>query len=182
MPGLILPYRGIVPTIDPSAFIAETATVIGDVEIGEGASVWYGCTVRGDVNDIRIGAGTNLQDGTVVHVTRKRYPTRIGAEVTVGHKVLLHGCILEDGCFIGMGATIMDGAVIESGAMVAAGALVTPGKRVKSGELWAGSPAKPRRLLTEEERAHLGHSAENYRLLAAEYLNPGGPDPVAAGH
>jgi len=172
----ILPYRGeynvggILPTISPKAFIAPGAAVIGDVEIGEDSGVWFGCVIRGDVNIIRIGNRTNIQDGTTIHVTRKTGPTIIGSGVTVGHAVLLHACTLEDNCFIGMRATVMDGAVVESGAMVAAGALVTPGKRVPSGQLWAGSPAKYFRSLTAEDQAFFPVSAENYVKHAREYL------------
>ena len=132
MTGLILPYRGISPTIAEDAFIAETAVVIGDVVIGPGASIWYGCVLRGDVNKIRIGCNTNLQDGTIVHCNDPREgdyreigggePTHIGNDVVVGHMALIHACTVEDGAFIGMRAVILDRAVVESGAMVAAGA------------------------------------------------------------
>lgn len=175
MQPIILPYRGefspelVRPVIDPAAYIAPGAAVIGDVHIGEDANIWFGCVVRGDVNHIRIGARTNIQDGTVVHVTRHTGPTLIGANVTVGHSALLHACTLEDACFIGMHATVMDGVVVESGAMVAAGALVTPGKRVPKGQLWAGSPAKYFRDLTEQEAAFIAVSAQNYVDLAREY-------------
>jgi gamma-carbonic anhydrase len=172
----ILPYRGdynpqgIVPTISDKAFVAPGAAVIGDVQIGADTGIWFGCVVRGDVHKIRIGERTNVQDGTVIHVTRDTAPTLIGSNVTIGHSALLHGCILEDECFIGMRATVMDGAVVESGAMVAAGALVTPGKRVLAGQLWAGSPAKYFRDLTIEEKAFFAISAENYVKHAREYL------------
>lgn len=174
MSGLIKRHGGIMPTIAADAFIAETATVIGQVEIGAGSSVWYGCVLRGDSNVIRIGARTNIQDGTVIHVNHEREgavgtKTTIGDDITVGHMALLHACTLEDGCFIGMRACVMDGVVVESGAMVAAGALVTPGKRVKRGELWAGSPAKFMRALTEKEIAYFAYSAEHYAELAASY-------------
>lgn len=172
----ILPYRGdynpngISPTISDKAFIAPGAVVIGDVQIGAGTGVWFGCVVRGDVNLIRIGERTNIQDGTVVHVTRHTGPTYIGSGVTIGHSVLLHACTLEDNCFVGMRATVMDGAVVESGAWVAAGALVTPGKRIPAGQVWAGSPAKYFRDLTNEEKAFIPVSAENYAVHAREYL------------
>ncbi len=169
MSGLILPYKGVLPTIDSSAFIAHTATVIGDVHIGPETGIWYGCVVRGDVNEIRIGARTNIQDGTIIHVAAKGQGTYIGDGITVGHMALLHACTLEDNCFIGMKACVMDGAYVESGAMVAAGALVTPGKRVKSGQLWAGSPARPIRDLTEQDLAYFPVSATQYAALAAEY-------------
>jgi carbonic anhydrase/acetyltransferase-like protein (isoleucine patch superfamily) len=175
MPALILPHNGITPKIAADAFIAETAVIIGDVEIGPGASIWYGCVLRGDSNSIRIGARTNIQDGTVIHVNHEREGaagtrTVIGAGITVGHMALLHACTLEDGCFVGMKACVMDGAVIETDGMVAAGALVTPGKRVKRGELWAGSPAKLMRPLSEKELAYFKVSAEHYCELAAGYL------------
>jgi carbonic anhydrase/acetyltransferase-like protein (isoleucine patch superfamily) len=172
----ILPYRGeyntagITPTISPKAFIAPGAAVIGDVEIGEDTGIWFGTVIRGDVNKIRIGSRTNIQDGSIVHVTRETAPTLIGNGVTIGHCVLLHGCILEDNCFIGMRATLMDGVVVESGAMVAAGALVTPGKRIPSGQLWAGSPAKYFRDLTPKDLDFFPRSAENYVKHAREYL------------
>jgi len=173
---LILPYRGdyhpngISPTISLKAFIAPGAVVIGDVVIGEDTGVWFGCVIRGDVNSIRIGSRTNIQDSTTIHVTRHTGPTTIGNGVTIGHSVLLHACELKDNCFIGMRATLMDGVVVESGAMVAAGALVTPGKHIPSGQLWAGSPAKYFRDLTEEDLAFFPVSAENYVRHAHEYL------------
>lgn len=172
----ILPYRGeynpqgITPTISPNAFIAPGVAVIGDVHIGADTGVWFGCVIRGDVNLIRIGSRTNIQDGTVIHVTRHTGPTHIGSNVTIGHSALLHACTLEDSCFVGMRATIMDGAVVESGGWVAAGALVTPGKRVPAGQVWAGSPAKYFRDLTPEEKAFIPVSAQNYVLHAQEYL------------
>lgn len=169
MPALIRPYRSVLPAIDPTAFVAETAVITGDVVVGPGSGVWYGCVLRGDVNEIRIGARTNIQDGTIIHVARNGQGTYVGDDVTVGHMALLHACTLESGCFVGMRACVMDGAVIESHAMVAAGALVTPGKRVKSGWLWAGSPARPVRELREAELAFLPVSAMQYSALAKEY-------------
>lgn len=172
----ILPYRGdfnpkgIKPTISPKAFIAPGAAVIGDVHIGADTGVWFGCVIRGDVNIVRIGERTNIQDGTVIHVTRHTGPTHIGSNVTIGHCVLIHACTLEDACFIGMRATIMDGAVVESGAMVAAGALVTPGKRIPKGQIWAGNPARYFRDLSPEDKAFIPVSAENYVQHAREYL------------
>lgn len=169
MSPLILPYRGVLPTLHDEAFIAPNAVVIGDVVIGRGSSIWFGCTLRGDVHEIRVGEDTNIQDHTVVHVTRGKSGTSIGSRITIGHGAILHACTLEDDCFIGMGATVMDGAVVESGAMVAAGALVTPGKRVKAGELWGGSPAKPLRALSKEELDYFPISAANYAELGREY-------------
>ncbi|CAA7626959.1 gamma carbonic anhydrase family protein [Magnetospirillum sp. UT-4] len=169
MSPLILPWKGVLPTIADDAFVAPNATVIGDVVIGAGSSVWFGCVVRGDVHEIRIGERTNIQDGTVVHVTGGKFGTYIGSDITIGHGAILHACTLEDGCFIGMGATVMDGVVVESGAMVAAGAVVTPGKRVRTGEVWGGNPAKLMRPLKPEETAFFPHSAANYQMLAAGY-------------
>ncbi|HEU4827045.1 MAG TPA: gamma carbonic anhydrase family protein [Dongiaceae bacterium] len=174
MPGLIRSHHGVTPTIAPSAFVAETAVVIGDVVIGEEASIWYGCVLRGDGNSIRVGARTNIQDGTVVHINHEwegaaGTKTTIGADITIGHMALIHACTLEDGCFVGMKACVMDGAIVESGAMVAAGALVTPGKRVKRGELWAGSPARLMRTLTEKELKYFSYTAQHYCELAASY-------------
>ena len=176
MSPLILSYKGeyspqgVSPTISPKAFIAPGAAVVGDVHIGEDTGVWFGCVIRGDVNIVRIGARTNIQDGTVIHVTRKTGPTHIGSGVTIGHACLLHACTLEDNCFIGMRATLMDGVVVESGGWVAAGALVTPGKRIPKGQIWAGNPAKLMRYLTEEEQEFIGISADNYVAHAREYL------------
>jgi carbonic anhydrase/acetyltransferase-like protein (isoleucine patch superfamily) len=174
MPALIKPFEGATPKIAPDAFIAETAVVIGAVEVGAESSIWYGCVLRGDSNSIKIGARTNIQDGTIIHVNHEREgaagtKTTIGSDVTVGHMALLHACTLEDGSFVGMKACVMDGVVVESGAMVAAGALVTPGKRVKRGELWAGSPAKLMRPLSEKEIAYFAYSARHYAELAASY-------------
>jgi len=170
MSGIIMDYGGTSPDIAADAFIAPNAAVIGDVVIGAQSSIWFACTVRGDGNFIRIGARTNIQDGTVIHVDSASLPTIIGDDVTVGHMALIHACTLEDGSFVGMAATVMDGAVVESGAMVAAGALVTPGKRVAAGELWAGSPAKKWRDLTDHERATLTDAAAHYVELAKGYF------------
>jgi carbonic anhydrase/acetyltransferase-like protein (isoleucine patch superfamily) len=167
---MIRPYKNIAPTIGKDVFIAEGAVVIGDVHIGEESNIWFGCVVRGDVNYIRIGSRTNIQDGSVIHVTRKTGPTFIGSGVTIGHSVLLHACRLEDDCFIGMHATVMDDAVVESGAWVAAGALVTPGKRVLKGQIWAGNPARYLRDVKPEEAAFIAVSSQNYVELAKDYL------------
>ena len=169
MPTLY-PYQDIMPRIGQKVWLAPGAQIVGDVEIGDEAGIWYNCVIRGDVNDIKIGARTNIQDGTVIHVSSTLQGTYIGADVTVGHMALLHACTIEDGAFIGMKACVMDGAYVESGAMVAAGALVTPGKRVPTGQLWAGSPAKYMRDLTEAERAHILYSAKHYVELASRYL------------
>ncbi len=170
MKPIILPYRGIMPTIAPNAFIAPGAVIIGDVHIGAKSNVWFGCVIRGDVNYIRIGERTNIQDGSVVHVTRKTGPTIIGSGVTIGHSVLLHACTLEDDSFIGMHSTVMDMAVVESGGWLAAGALLPPGKRVPKGHIWAGNPAKYMRDLKDGEISFIPVSAQNYVELGEEYL------------
>lgn len=142
------------PFIHPSAFIAPGAVVCGDVEIEEDASIWYGCVLRGDTNKIRVGKGSNVQDGTIVHVDDPRWgglPVMIGQNVLVGHKCMLHGCTIEDGGFVGMGATVLDGAVVKSGGFLAAGAFLTPGKVLPAGEMWAGAPARKFRDLKEGE-------------------------------
>ncbi len=166
---IILPYHGIMPSIHESAWIAPGAVVIGDVVIGAHTNVWFGCVIRGDVNSIRIGARTNIQDGTVIHVTRKTGPTVIGSNITIGHRALMHACTVEDDSFIGMGATLLDGSVVESGAYLAAGALLTPNKRVPAGQMWAGNPAKYFRDVNADEQAFIGISAENYVQLSKEY-------------
>lgn len=162
-------YRDQLPRVAPDAFVAPGAALIGDVEIGPLASVWFGCVVRGDVHQIRIGARTNVQDGTIIHATRDRFATLIGEEVTIGHRALVHGCTLEDRAFIGMGATVMDGATVESTAMLAAGALLTPGKRIPAGQLWTGTPARYARDLSADEIAV--HAEQNllYVELGREY-------------
>lgn len=162
-------FRNCRPLVHESVFVADTARIIGDVEIGAETGVWYGCVIRGDVNHIRIGARTNIQDGTTIHVTGGGHPTIIGDDITIGHMALLHACTLEDGSFVGMKACVMDGAVVESGAMVAAGALVTNGKRVPTGQLWGGSPARYMRDLTQKERDYIPVSARKYADLAAIY-------------
>lgn len=170
MKPLIKPYKSVLPQISKDAFIAENAVVIGDVEIGAESSIWYNCTLRGDVNDIKIGARTNIQDGTVIHVSSTTQGTYVGDDVTVGHMALLHACTVGDRAFIGMKACVMDDAVVEKDAMVAAGALVTSGKTVPSGQLWAGAPAKYMRDLTNKELEFLKFSAERYVKLSRTYL------------
>lgn len=166
---LIRPFKETLPTIDSEAFIAENAVIIGAVEIGADSSVWYGCTLRGDVNNIRIGQRTNIQDHTLIHVSSTGQGTYIGDDVTVGHSAVLHACTIGNMAFIGMQACIMDDAVVEDRAMVAAGALVTPGKRVLSGQLWGGSPARYMRDLTVEELNFLEFSAARYVKLSKAY-------------
>ena len=169
MSGIILSYKGIRPTIHESVFVAPTAVITGDTEIGEDTGIWFGCILRGDVNIIRIGKRTNIQDGTIIHVASRGQGTFIGDDVTVGHMAVLHACTVESNSFIGMKACVMDGAYVESGAMVGAGALVTPGKRVKAGQLWTGSPAKYQRDLTPAEIAFFPESASHYAQLARNY-------------
>ena len=166
---MIRAYRGIVPTIDPSVYIDPGAQVIGDVVIGPRSSVWCNTVIRGDVNTIRIGARTNIQDLSVLHVTRRTASLVIGDEVTVGHGVILHGCRVADRCLIGIGAIVLDGVEIESDCLIAAGSLVAPGTRIPSGHLAKGSPAKVARPLRPDELAHLKQSAANYVEHAAAY-------------
>ncbi len=168
--GLLFAYHGTSPRLGAGVFIAPGAKVIGDVAIGEGSSIWFNCVVRGDVNRIRIGTGSNIQDGSVVHVTHDRWETVIGDHVLIGHMAMIHGCTIEDHAFVGLGAVVMDGCVIESDGMLAAGALLPPGKRVRSGELWVGRPARLARRLSAEEIAAQREGAPYYARLAAEYL------------
>lgn len=167
--GLILPYGDKTPVIAENAFVAPNATIIGDTEIGSEASIWFNVVLRGDVNFIRVGARTNIQDGTVVHVSSTDHPTLIGRDVLIGHLAMIHACTLEDQCFVGMSATVMDGAVVEEGAMVAAGALVPPGKRVGAGQLWAGTPAKYVRDLTPAESESFPEQIQRYVDLGQKY-------------
>lgn len=162
-------YEGRTPRIAASAFLAEGSVVVGDVEIGEGSSIWFGTVVRGDVNSIRIGARTNVQDLSVVHVTSRTHPTVIGDDVTVGHRAVLHGCTVKDRCLVGIGAIVLDGAVVGPDAMVGAGALVPPGMVVPPGTLVLGAPAKVRRELAPEELASLRASAASYAGYAARH-------------
>ena len=173
------PYRGIFPQIADDAFVAETAVVIGKVKIGARASVWPSCVLRGDVNHIVIGADTNIQDGTVIHVESdafakqrggdKGFPTLIGNGVTVGHMALLHACEVADGALVGMGSIVMDGAFVAEESLLAAGALLPPSKKMTPRTLWSGRPAREVRALREDEIAWLKSSAERYVALAEEY-------------
>jgi carbonic anhydrase/acetyltransferase-like protein (isoleucine patch superfamily) len=162
----LFPFAGRMPDLAPSAWVAPTAAVIGDVTLGEGASIWYNSVLRGDVMPIRVGARSNIQDGTVVHVTRKLAATTIGEDVLVGHLCMIHGCELQDHAFVGLGAIVMDGCVVEGDGMVAAGALLTPGKVVRARELWAGRPARFVRALSDEEVARNRAGAAGYVELA----------------
>ncbi|KAL8130623.1 hypothetical protein V2J09_019778 [Rumex salicifolius] len=159
------------PVVDKDAFVAPGASVIGDVQLGAKSSIWYGCVLRGDVNSISVGEGTNIQDNSLVHVAKsnlsgKVFSTIIGDNVTVGHSAVIHGCTIEDEAFVGMGAILLDGVVVEKHAMVAAGALVRQDTRIPAGEVWGGNPAKFMRKLSDEEIAFISQSASNYTNLA----------------
>jgi gamma-carbonic anhydrase len=167
---IIKPFLDKMPKIHESAFIAENAVIIGDVEIGENASIWYNCVLRGDVNFIRIGAKTNIQDGTIIHVSRgENFPTIIEEEVTVGHSATIHGCCIENGSLIGIGSTILDGARIGKNSLIAAGSLVTPNTNIKEGSFVLGSPARVKRTLSNEEIEDLQHFWRNYVKLSQIY-------------
>ena len=171
----MLSFGGRTPLVDPTAFVAPGARLIGDIEIGPEASIWYNCVLRGDVNRIRIGARTNIQDGTVLHVDSPRpdrpegHPTIIGEEVLIGHMAMVHGCILRDRAFVGLGSIVMDGCEIESDAMLAAGAMLTPGKRIPSGQLWTGRPAKYVRDLSEADLQGMRAGVAHYVELARRH-------------
>lgn len=166
---MIKDFAGKSPKIDESAFVAENAVIVGDVEIGADSSVWYAAVLRGDVNFIRIGERTNIQDGTIIHVSSKTHPTILENEITVGHRVTLHGCHVETGCLIGIGAIILDGAQIGKNSLVAAGSLVTPGTRIPENSLVMGSPAKVKRELSGEEIKDLAKFWQNYVELKKSY-------------
>ncbi|MEH0110395.1 gamma carbonic anhydrase family protein [Tersicoccus sp. MR15.9] len=168
----ILPHGDHSPQIDPSAFVAPTATLIGDVSIGDGAGVFYGAVVRADTARISLGAGSNLQDNVVVHADPD-FPATIGSGVSVGHNAVVHGCTVEDDCLIGMNATVLNGAVIGTGSLVAAGAVVLEGTVVPPGSLVAGVPAKVRRELNEAERDAVRENASRYRELSQRHANGG---------
>ncbi len=170
---MIRSYGESKPKIGKNVFIAENATVIGDVEIGDDSSIWFGAILRGDVNYIRVGKCTSIQDGTVVHVTNRTHPTVIGNYVTVGHGVKLHGCTVKDNCLIGIGAIILDGAVIGENSIVAAGTLVPPGKEFPPNSLIMGFPAKVKRKLSEEEIRGLKEHALRYVEYKNTYLKLG---------
>jgi len=159
----LFPYKDLFPQIDHSVFLASGVKIIGDVSIGKDSSVWYNVVIRGDVNYVKIGKNTNVQDSSMLHVTNNKYPLEIGNKVTIGHSVKLHGCIIKDLTLIGIGAVILDGAVIEEKSMVAAGSVVKPKFIVPSGKLVAGVPARVIRDLTLEEIADFEASAERYK-------------------
>lgn len=166
---MLKPFRGTHPQIHPSAFVEDSAQIIGDVRIGEESSVWFNAVLRGDVFHIRIGNRTNIQDGTVVHVASGTHATILEDEVTVGHNATLHGCYIERGCLIGMGSIVMDDAHIGADSIVAAGALVSPGTHVPPRSLVTGTPARVKRALTNEEVAGLANYWKNYVRYTKEY-------------
>jgi len=171
---MLRPHRGRLPAVDPSAYVDETAQVIGEVTIGPECSLWMNVVVRGDVHWIRIGARTNIQDGTIVHVMRGTHPTLLGDEVTVGHGALVHGCTIHDRCLIGMGAIILNGADIGSDSIVAAGALVVEDTVIPPRSLVMGSPARVRRPLTDDEVASIRDYAARYVGYRLDYMEPAG--------
>ena len=173
---MIAPFNNIHPKIAPTAFIAEDATIIGDVEIGEDASVWFASVIRGDVNFIRIGDRTNIQDGTIVHVSSNTHSTILEDKITVGHRVTLHGCYVESGCLIGIGAILLDGVRIGRNSLVAAGSLLTPGTQIPPNSVVMGSPAKVKRPVTEQELEYLDRSWRNYVELKDRYFNRRGAE------
>ncbi len=173
----IRPYLGTLPQLGERAYVDRTASVIGDVVLGDDVSIWPGTVVRGDVNVIRIGARTNVQDGSVVHVSHDGphaklggFATVIGDDVTIGHGAIVHACVIEDACLIGMGSTVLDGAVVKKHGFVGAGALIAPGKVVGEGELWLGNPARCVRKLSDKDIEQLYYSAQHYLRLKDRYL------------
>jgi carbonic anhydrase/acetyltransferase-like protein (isoleucine patch superfamily) len=170
MEPVILAYRGRSPVIDPSAFVAPGAVIVGDVSIGAESSVWFCCVVRGDVNRIRIGRRTNIQDGSIVHVTRGKAPVAMGDDVTIAHSATVHGCTIDDRVLVGMGATILDHARVGPDAIVGAGCLVPPGFEVPAGTLVTGVPARVKRELDDGERRHILWYANNYVNYRLNYM------------
>lgn len=166
---MIKEFRGIKPKIHETVFVAENASIIGDVEIGENSSVWFNSVVRGDVNHIKIGARSNIQDGSIIHVSSKTHPTIIEDEVTLGHRATLHGCRVETGCLIGIGAIVLDGVRVGKNSLVAAGSLLTPNTQIPPGSLVLGSPARVKRRLTTDEIYNLARFWQNYTKLSQVY-------------
>ena len=167
MPALILPVHGISPQIGPDCFIADNATIVGDVVLGRGCTVWFTAVIRGDVHSIRIGDETNIQDGAVLHCTYQQAPLTIGSRVSIGHRALVHGCTVEDDVLIGMGAIVMDHAVVGAGCIIAAGAVVLENFICEPGFLYAGVPARKIKPVTEAQKAGLQRTASNYQLYAS---------------
>lgn len=170
---MIAAFGGRAPRIDPSAFVVDSATVVGDVEIGPESSVWFGAVVRGDIEAIRIGAGTNVQDHATLHVVGGRFGTTVGDGVTIGHNAVVHGCVIEDGVLVGMGAIVLDGAVVGEESLIGAGAIVTPGTHVPPRSLVLGSPGTAVRMLTDDEVERIRRSAANYVQYAQRYRAEG---------
>jgi carbonic anhydrase/acetyltransferase-like protein (isoleucine patch superfamily) len=163
------PFQGVWPRLGERVFLAPSAHLTGDVEAGDDVSFWFHTVARGDVHHIRIGARTNVQDGSVLHVTHETHPLLIGEGVVIGHAAVLHGCTVEDGALIGIGARVLDGAVVERGAQIGAGAVVTPGTRIAAHQLALGTPARVVRALSDGERAQIAGIAERYVRLAELY-------------
>ena len=172
----IRPFKGILPRLGERVYVDPAATVIGDVELGDDASIWPGAVARGDVHHIRIGARSNLQDGAIIHVTHDGpytpggFPTIIGDDVTIGHGAVIHACTIEDYCLIGMHATVLDGAVVKKHGFVGAGTVIPPGKVVGEGELWVGNPARKVRVLSDAQIEQLHYSADHYVRMKDDYL------------
>ncbi|SHI62932.1 Carbonic anhydrase or acetyltransferase, isoleucine patch superfamily [Hymenobacter daecheongensis DSM 21074] len=171
MPALILPVHGILPQLGPGCFVADNATIIGDVTLGRDCTVWFNAVIRGDVNHIRIGDQTNIQDGAVLHCTYQKAATTIGSRVSIGHRAIVHGCTVEDEVLIGMGAIVMDNAVVGRGCIIAAGAVVLENTVCEPGYLYAGIPARKIKPVTAEQAAGLLRTAENY-VTYASWLKP----------
>ena len=170
---MIAPYAGRAPRLDPTVFVVESATVIGDVVIGPESSVWFGAVVRGDIESIRIGARTNVQDNATIHVVGGKFGTRLGDGVTVGHNAIVHGCTIEDGALVGMGAIVLDDALVGAESLIGAGALVPPGARIPPRSLVLGSPGKVVRPVSDEELERIRSSAANYVGYAQRYRAEG---------
>ena len=167
---MLRPYRGRLPRVHPTAFIDQSAQVIGDVEIGEESSVWMCVVIRGDVHHIRIGKRSNVQDGTIVHVMKDTHPTTIGDDVTIGHAAVVHGCTIEDRCLVGMGAIVLNGVTVGTGSIVAAGTLLPEGTQVPPRSLVMGSPGKVRRTLGDSDLAEIQMYADRYVAYRLDYL------------
>lgn len=176
----IIPYRRRAPRLGQRVFVAPTAYVIGEVDVADDVSLWFGSVTRGDVNSIRIGARTTIQDGAVLHVTHERYSLSVGADVVVAHGVILHGCTIEDGSLIGIGARVLDGAVVETGAQIGAGSVVVPGQRIPAGSVALGTPAKVVRSLRPEEVQEIRRITERYLQVKDSYRETIG-DGIASG-
>ncbi|SDY71772.1 gamma carbonic anhydrase family protein [Hymenobacter psychrophilus] len=173
---LILPVQGKHPQLGPDCFVADNATIVGDVMLGRACTVWFGAVVRGDVNSIVIGDQTNIQDGAVLHCTYQKAATVIGARVSIGHRAIVHGCTVEDDVLIGMGAIVMDHAVVGAGCIVAAGAVVLENMHCEPGYLYAGVPARRIKPVTEVQRANISQTADNY-VLYASWFQPDTTQP-----